>query len=56
MEKKRLRVMLDVEHEEQLRWLMQKWGLDRNATLGRIVELAAAGAKEKDSAHSSRLS
>lgn len=47
MEKKRLRVMLDLEHDEQLRWLMQKWGLDRNATLSRILEDAAAVAKRE---------
>ena len=48
MEKKRLReIMLDLEHDEQLRWLMQKWGLDRNATLSRILEDAAAVAKRE---------
>jgi hypothetical protein len=48
MEKKRLRVMLNLEHDEQLRWLMPKWGLDRNATVGRILERTVAGEKSSD--------
>ena len=40
--------MLDLEHDEQLRWLMQKWGLDRNATLERILEHATAAEKSLD--------
>jgi hypothetical protein len=40
MEKKRIRVALDSEHEKELQWLMEKWGLDRNATVSRVISEA----------------
>jgi hypothetical protein len=48
MEKKRIRVALDPEHEKELQWLMEKWGMDRNATVSRVLSEAIREAKLED--------
>jgi hypothetical protein len=47
-DKKRLRVTLSPEHERMLQWLMDKWGLDRNATVGRIISETAKELEDQD--------
>jgi hypothetical protein len=49
MEKKdvrRLRVALSPEQETMLERLMAKWGLDRNATVARIISESAREAQK----------
>jgi hypothetical protein len=49
MEKKdvrRLRVALSPEQEQMLERLMAKWGLDRNATVARIISESAREAQK----------
>ena len=49
MEKKevrRPRVALSPEQETMLERLMAKWGLDRNATVARIISESAKGARK----------
>jgi hypothetical protein len=41
----RLRLELGPELEKELEWLMAKWGLDRDATVGRIISDAARKAR-----------
>jgi hypothetical protein len=48
MEKKRIRVELGPKHEKELAWLMEKWGLDRNATVRRVIS-EAVGEKGMES-------
>jgi hypothetical protein len=45
-DKKRIRVTLDPELEKELQWLMEKWGLDRNATVSRVISEAVRTARE----------
>jgi hypothetical protein len=47
-DKKRLRVTLSAELEVELQWLMERWRLDRNATVSRIISDAAREAKQKE--------
>jgi hypothetical protein len=47
-DKVRLRVILGAGLEKELQWLMEKWGLDRNATVSRIISEAVREAKQKD--------
>jgi hypothetical protein len=52
MEKKdvrRLRVALSPEQETMLERLMAKWGLDRNATVARIISESAMEAQKAGS-------
>jgi hypothetical protein len=51
MEKKdvrRLRVALSPEQETMLERLMAKWGLDRNATVARIISESVREAQKAD--------
>jgi hypothetical protein len=50
MEKKRLRMALDPEHEDQLQWLMERWGMNRNDTVSRIISEAAKHLKDQEAA------
>lgn len=47
-DKKRIRVALDPELEKELQWLMQRWGLDRNGVVNRVISEAVREAKQKD--------
>jgi hypothetical protein len=47
-DKKRIRVTLDPELEKELQWLMQRWDLDRNGVVSRVLSEAIREAKLED--------